>query len=432
MRINTFFTSGRIRWIAAAILAAFFIGLGLYTAWRTHYGSTDFDTYYYAARRIASGEPVYMEIKGLSPYIYPPFFACLMIPLTAFNMETASLVWYAANLAFFYLSILICAFFVFGKKGIDAKAFNRSFPFVPKALFLAVSSVLFLDNIAMLQVNILIFFAVLLALYFFRKGNDILSGLFLGMAISIKITPVLFLAYFLFKREFRASFFTVLWLVIFSFAVPAILMGHENTAGAFAAWNENMFAKSTSFKPNYQMMDTMFAPSNQSVQALLTRIFVRNDCVIVAWKRMNHAYPPFLVNWNFPLTKAVVVGLSRVATFLFLGATFFSCAGKIKDKRDPILNNEYALIFLISLIANPVLRVQQLLVVIFPALVLLSAARTGGKAEKDYTFFYTGFVLFSAFYLAQGIQIFKIFGFGALSVAALWYFIMVKHKREKR
>jgi len=141
--------------IILVVLIVFFICFGLYTTWRTHNNSTDFDTYYFAAKDVCTGQPIYSEHEGISPYIYPPFFACLLAPLAIFNMEVASLIWYILNLAF-ALAILLCFKLIFDNWNISV--IQNSLPLIPKALFLIIVSALFLDNLSMLQVNVFMFF----------------------------------------------------------------------------------------------------------------------------------------------------------------------------------------------------------------------------------------------------------------------------------
>jgi len=166
--------------IILVVLIVFFICFGLYTTWRTHNNSTDFDTYYFAAKDVCTGQPIYSEHEGISPYIYPPFFACLLAPLAIFNMEVASLIWYILNLAF-ALAILLCFKLIFDNWNISV--IQNSLPLIPKALFLIIVSALFIDNLSMLQVNVFMFFLVVLGLYFFKRGADVLAALFLFFSI---------------------------------------------------------------------------------------------------------------------------------------------------------------------------------------------------------------------------------------------------------
>lgn len=111
-------------------LILFLIFLGFYTTWRTHHSSTDFDTYYYAARDVLQSSSVYVEHKDTSPYIYPPFFACLLAPLAIFSLETTAAIWYVLNLGFFFLSLVLCSRLIFTEENISI--LQNRFPLTPK------------------------------------------------------------------------------------------------------------------------------------------------------------------------------------------------------------------------------------------------------------------------------------------------------------
>lgn len=415
----------RLKLVIIVFLAVLFLFLGIYTSWRSYHGSTDFDTYYYAGKRVLARESLYAEKEGVSPYIYPPFFACLIAPITVFNIAVSSFIWYLLNLVFFAFSMTFSFLLIFGT--IDVNAVENRFPFLPKALFLAVTAVLFFDNISMLQANILMFFAAVMGVYFFRKKMNIPAGLFFAMAISIKIIPILFLFYFIVKREFKTSLSIIVWTAVFSVLVPSLYMGFENMRDALIWWNTNMLERSTSLVPNKYMVGVMLNPENQSLKAFLSRWLIENDRFLLHVKKDCHEFYPFMINWTLSLTQKTTLYISKIATVLLAAVTFACCLGKKEKGPASLLNYEFSLIFLICLISNPVLRTQQFVFLIFPALFALSRIV---KTESGYRFFYISFLCFASLYLLQGIRILKIFGFGTLSILWIWLFILGRYCKE--
>lgn len=405
------------------VLVLFLVIFGIYTAWRTHHGSTDFDTYYYAAKDVLSGVFIYSEHDGLSPYIYPPFFACLLTPLTLFGIEIASFIWYVLNLAFLFLSLYLCARLIFKEKKINLA--QKSLPLLPTILFLIVTFAIFIDNISMLQANILLFSLVLSGIYFFSRKLDVLAGLFLGMAISIKVVPIVFLIYFIFKREFKTCVFIVLWALVFSFAVPSLCMGMGDAVWALIVWNKSMLLKSISGIPGSDMLIVMFNPQNQSIAAFFSRWLIKNDFLILSFKRSAHEYYPFLMTWSFSTKAEYAVFLSKVTTFFIAVLTFFYCRKKINDRESYLLNYEYSLMFLLSLMISPILKIQHMVFLIFPSFFVLSRI---SRLRENYRFFYVSFVLFALFYLSQACKLFKILGFGTISILLLWFIVLMKYR----
>jgi len=255
---------------------------------------------------------------------------------------------------------------------------------------------------------------------------DIPAGLFLAAAISIKITPVLFLIYFAVKREFRICIFTTLWTIVFSLGIPSVYLGFGDALQGLIAWTNSMLLNSVSVTPNYDTISSMFNPENQSVAAFFSRWLVKNNFSIIHLKRMAHEYPLFLMNWNFNLTGISALWTSKAIVSVFLITTFASCFRKIKDRQDRALNFEYALIFLASLIANPILRTQQLIFLLFPAFLMLSRL---SKRGRDYHLFYFGFLSFCILYLSQADRIFKILGGGTISILCLWSLVLISYHK---
>ena len=217
--------------------------------------------------------------------------------------------------------------------------------------------------------------------------------------------------------------FIVLWAVMFSIAIPALNMGPSDAINTLALWNKGMLASTASADPGREMIDIMFSPSNQSVAAFFSRWFIANDYTILGWKRLDHGYHPLLINMTFSLSRDFVFYLYKGVISLLVLAAFLRCSRKIKDRRESILSYEYALIFVTALIMNPVLRVQQFIFLVFPMLLVLS--HIGLRRQR---LFYIGFGCLAALYISQAAGIFKIFGFGTLSIFLLWALVFAAHR----
>lgn len=404
-----------IKKIITSVAVTGFIILGVYTAWRTHNGSTDFDTFYYAARHIIDGTPLYAPIEGVSPYIYPPFFACLISPLALLGMEAASFLWYVLSLALFAVSIILSAIMIFGHT--DIRRIWDSALFLPKIMFLALAGAIFIDNITLLQSNILLFSAVVAGLYYFKKGRFMVGGMLFGLAISIKLLPALFLAYFIVKRKFKMAASCLIWIMVFTLIVPALFLGPKKTVESLAAWNGSMFTKSISNVPNDDMMGQMFNPVNQSITASLSRRLIKNDGPILFWKKNCYKkYPRLLADFQGPLSRSSALAISYITELLLVIATLLYCIRRKKSFGDSILNSEFALVFIASLFLDPFLKTPHLIFTIFPAMLIVSRIR-----DRDLRYFV--FMIAVILYLSLGVKLFRIFGFGTVSLLLLWLLV---------
>src|ERR1035437_8362856 len=94
------------RW-AAALIAAIgmvFIWLAVYCVRKTGHGEVgDFGAYYVAAQALCRhGDPYLFSVK---PYIYPPLFATLCMPLASLPMTTAAALYVPVMVAAVLLSL---------------------------------------------------------------------------------------------------------------------------------------------------------------------------------------------------------------------------------------------------------------------------------------------------------------------------------------
>lgn len=407
------------RTIAILTLVAILSAFGVYTAWRSSNGSTDFDTYYYAARGVLERTAIYSDQVGRGPYIYPPLFACLMIPFTLLDIRIAAFVWYFVSVALFIGSLAFSSMIITGKSG-KLKDLLGQARFLPKVLFLAIAAGMFFDNMSMLQANILVFFLSLLSLYCLGKGKVMSSAAFLAAAISIKIIPVVFLAYFVIRKKLKAAIFTVLFTALFSIAAPAIVMGPERSYAAFEDWTKKVLIRSVGSAPDTAVLDTMFSPSNQSVEATLSRFLIRNDYKTFVWRRIDRKYLPFMAEPIIPLSAAQVSFIAKAVVSIFAIVSLLILPG-IRGRNAPgSIGLEYAIIFMVGLMVNPILRTQQFVFMLFPALAALPLCGKPGSARKAAYYLY---VSFAVLFILQAAPDVKALGAGTLSMVCLWYLV---------
>src|SRR5262249_20738298 len=90
------------------------------------------------------------------------------------------------------------------------------------------------------NVNLFILFLLAGSLFAFRRGRDFLSGLVLALAIACKITPALFVPYFIWKRAWRTVGGCCLGLLLFFVAVPGGLLGNARNLDLLNSWVHQM------------------------------------------------------------------------------------------------------------------------------------------------------------------------------------------------
>ncbi|HZZ45985.1 MAG TPA: glycosyltransferase 87 family protein [Pseudonocardia sp.] len=136
------------------------------------------------------------------PYIYPPFAAILMVPL-------AALPWHVAVVAMFAVSMasLACVIYL---------VVRRLWPSLTRSGALAVTSIVLVptpmlepisQTFSFGQINLELM--ALVALDCLVRRPRWPRGVLVGIAMAIKLTPGIFLLYFLLRRDYRAALMSV-------------------------------------------------------------------------------------------------------------------------------------------------------------------------------------------------------------------------------
>ena len=165
----------------------------------------DFLVYRYAVEKFASGGYIYsgnlfgpmIEPEGM-PFTYTPFAVLLLWPTAFFDWWTAYLLW-----------SLLCILLVAWTVARFTPRWVRLRPLVMAALLIGVSVTPTVSaHISFGQVNLLLMALVLFDIT--RDDNSILGryfprGLLIGVATAIKLTPGLFIVYFVVTRQWRLA-----------------------------------------------------------------------------------------------------------------------------------------------------------------------------------------------------------------------------------
>jgi hypothetical protein len=113
-------------------------------------------------------------------------------------------------------------------------------------------------------VNIFILFLVAGCLEAYRRNWNVTAGLVLGLAIACKVTPLLFVAYFGWKRAWAVLAGCAAGLVLWLAVVPGLAFGWERNADLLDSWFDLMVRPAlvenrvTSEHPNQSIPGVVF------------------------------------------------------------------------------------------------------------------------------------------------------------------------------
>jgi len=116
----------------------------------------------------------------------------------------------------------------------------RPFPPWAKALIVILSLRPIMGDLYHNNVNIFILFLLAGSLFAFSRERRMTSGVILGLAIACKVTPALFIPYFLWKRAWGALAGCALGLILFLLVVPGLFLGMHRNLELLSSWEKQM------------------------------------------------------------------------------------------------------------------------------------------------------------------------------------------------
>jgi hypothetical protein len=246
--------------------------------------NNDFNVFYFAASELLDGRDPYQEsLHAWTPYLYPPVLAELMMPLALLPLPVAAYVWFLISLSAAAFAARMSATLA-GLQGnaeartpreLSASSTSNATggvaacladpakrrPFI--ALLVAVILLRFiLDNFKLGQVNLIITALAVAHVYFYATNRRRLSIAMFALAVAIKLTPGLLLAYHLAKRRWRFA-------AVCAACAGLLMAASFLPFGTRAAQTFNVFFART--VRNQQGFDLAYG-GNQSLRGFVARL----------------------------------------------------------------------------------------------------------------------------------------------------------------
>jgi alpha-1,2-mannosyltransferase len=212
-----------------ALLLLFFLGLSVQYSHKVLANRSAITRWEPQLLSLEAGE----DISGRYSYPNPPMMAVLLYPLA----KLGQLHPLAAALTWFYLKVALTLLVFRWVFRLVAEA-GRPFPAWAQALTVLLSIRPIVGDLQHGNVNLFILFLVVAALTAFSRKRDFLAGLVLALAIACKLTPALFIPYFLWKRAWRCLAGCVVGVILFLCpgVVPGGLLGFEENQQQLTSW----------------------------------------------------------------------------------------------------------------------------------------------------------------------------------------------------
>jgi len=186
------------------------------------YGSNgyDFSSYLLSSRTFFEGKNPYTT-GSIFPFIYPLFVCVLLSPLAYLPYWLSNVTWFIINVAALYL---VTYEFL--------KLYSESFTRQEIIALLLIPFVVLIDviqnNLLNGQINIVVLLLCVLFFKYHLKSRTLLASILLSVAISIKLTPLIFLVYLIVRKEFRHVATTIVMSAVLVVGLPYLVAG-QNT-----------------------------------------------------------------------------------------------------------------------------------------------------------------------------------------------------------
>ena len=188
---------GRRRWLAPVVYGVLGLELAVVIVFAATYNALDFRIYMWGGHAVLDDNRLYLAQAYGHWFTYSPFAAIVFVPVAALPLAVARVLWdlvSVAALAYSALRILQIA-------GYRPTRFMVA-AFVAAAMALdPVWETLFLG-----QINLNLLALIVTDIWLVSRGSSRLAvGAGVGIAAAIKLTPAIFIVFFLLARRTRAA-----------------------------------------------------------------------------------------------------------------------------------------------------------------------------------------------------------------------------------
>lgn len=263
----------------------------------------DFTSYYFGPKTALSGGNPYLGGDNyFTPFVYPPFVLLFFYPLSLLAPVAAGKLW-----TFFSVIFLLTSVYYLIKLN-GCKLFSHL-----GLLILTLTFIFFPTkfSLGMGQINLLILLLATFFIYFYSREKQYLAGIALGISISLKIFPILIIAYLILKKKWE-TLFSSISTILFFILLPLAFINSDIILYFFTKILPGLI---TGWKGYYY---------NQSIGGFVARIFEEG---------------------------AVHLILSQTISIVFVMLSFFAIIAKRRIRRERT-NLEIGLIVALNLLVN--------------------------------------------------------------------------------
>jgi hypothetical protein len=320
-----------------------------------------------------------VDIAQRYNYPNPPIMALLLFPLARLPVAAHEL-----GLPEKAASLLaaLCWFYI--KAGLTLLAFRwvfqlveepvRPFPVWAKSLTVLLALRPIMSDLQHGNVNLFILFLVVAALAAYHRQRDIGAGIVLGLAIACKVTPALFVPFFLWKRSWKTLAGCAVGLILFLWPglVPACFMGWEHNQNHLVSWYYDMV------HPFVIEGKVTSEHHNQSLPGLVARLATHSPSFSTY---VNNEYTPTHYDNLLELSPAQARWLVKGCMALFVLMVLWACRTPTMPRAGWRLSAELSIVLLGMLLFSERTWKHHCVTLVLPFAVICYYLATGSQSR---------------------------------------------------
>ena len=316
-------------------------------------GSTkDYGNWFQVGQAVIEGGDIYPNPDDF-PFMYPPTTAVLFAILSYLGELPLIIVLGLLYSIAWIVSLTLSVFLATGTWGRDRPLLYL----LPGVCCLPYV----IENYLLGQPNLLLLALMLTAFVCLRTGKEWTAGALVALASAIKAFPVLAIGYLAYRRHWKATISTLLFLIFLLIVVPSPFRGIRGNLEDLQTWTLGMLrynAESISQRPQRG-----FSFANQSLVAVAHRLLRP----VNAHRERD---PPLFVN----VTDISFKHVTLVIVLSGLGLCFFYifCMPSHTQRTNSADALEYAMLVLLILIFTPLAFVYSFVWLLYPMVVVLN------------------------------------------------------------
>ncbi|MEY2492490.1 MAG: alpha,2-mannosyltransferase [Verrucomicrobiota bacterium] len=306
----------------------------------TEKDTQDFAPIYHAAQAMWTGQNIYSATNGL--YIYPPFLAFIFQPFVLFPEHTAAIVWVIASAFFIALAALMAAREMTRRWIGPPDTTDRSLSWIIAAVAILLSADKIHADFRLGQTDCLMILGFACVLRWMDR-KPWMAGLAVGATANMKYLTLIFVPYFLLKRNFRAATASIVSFTLLM-VIPALEVGVRE-ATRFAASAFGALIKMADLGPHLGGHGMKIPRASWERSVSVTSAILRFT--------RSHQYPDWLA-FLFILAALGIVAAAIIFVSRYHGVRLFAAdVYPASPAREAATSLEWAALIVLALTFSP-------------------------------------------------------------------------------